>query len=260
MATISHWVAYDDLAWVDTVLGSPEEYTAETELYVRLVSAHARTAPPAPATLLHLGCGAGGNDFTFKRHFAVTGVDLSPGMLQIARRVNPEVTYVLGDMRTIALPERFDAVVIPDSIDYMVTLDDLRATVANAGRHLHPGGVLLLVANTRDDFRDNNFAYTGARGDVEVTVFENDRTCADGARYEATLVYLIRRKGVLSIETEVHTLGLFPRVTWLAELGAAGFVVARVDRKEGYEKYLLGEGEYIRQVFIGVKATASGSV
>ncbi len=247
------WKAYNDLAWVDTVVASPEEYAAETELYVRLIRAHARHAP---ATLLHLGCGAGGNDFTFKRHFAVTGVDVSAGMLEIARRLNPEVAYVLGDMRTIELPGRFDAVAIPDSIDYMVTLADLRATIANACRHLHPGGVLLILANTRDEFRNNNFVYTGARDDIEVTVFENDRACGDGARYEATLVYLIRRKGVLAIETEVHTLGLFAQAAWLAELTSAGFAVEQLGRTEGYRKYILQEGAYPRQVFIAKKPPA----
>ena len=244
------WIAYNDLAWVDTVVGAPEEYVDETELFVGLIRDHSLHAP---ATLLHLGCGAGGNDFTFKRHFTVTGVDVSPGMLEIARRVNPEVTYVAGDMRTIELAERFDAVAVPDSIDYMVTLDDLRAAVRTACRHLKEGGVLLIVANTRDEFSNNNFVYTGSRDDIEVTVFENNRVCEDGARYEATLVYLVRRNGELSIETEVHTLGLFPQTTWLEVLAGAGFEVEHVSRKEGYEKNVLQGGEYPRRIFIATK-------
>lgn len=245
------WIAYNDLAWVDTVVGSPEDYVEETELYVRLIRDHSRHAP---ATLLHLGCGAGGNDFTFKRHFAVTGVDMSPGMLEIAQRINPEVTYVLGDMRTIELPKDFDAVAIPDSIDYMATPDDLRAAIATVRRHLKPGGALLIVANTRDEFRNNNFVYTGSRDDTEVTVFENNRICEEGARYEATLVYLIRRRGELSVETEVHTLGLFPQATWLKLLAGAGFEVESMSRKEGYEKHILAGGEYSRRIFIATKA------
>ena len=245
------WVAYNELAWVDTVIGSPEDCADETELYVRLIREHCLHAP---ATLLHLGCGAGGNDFTFKRHFAVTGVDVSQGMLEIARRVNPEVTYVAGDMRTIGLPTRFDAVAIPDCIDYMVTVDDLRAAIRTACRHLNPGGVLLIVANLRDEFRNNNFVYTGSRGDTEVTVFENNRICEDGARYEAVLVYLIRRSGKLSIATEVHTLGLFPQTTWVEELADAGFEVEQMRRKEGYERFTLQGGEYPRRIFIATKA------
>ncbi len=256
------WIAYNDLAWVDTVVGSPADYVEETELYARLI--RDRSQRP-PTTLLHLGCGAGGNDFTFKRHFAVTGVDISPGMLEIARRVNPEVTYVLGDIRTIELPERFDAVAIPDCIDYMVTPEDLRAAIGTARRHLNPGGVLLIVANTRDEFRHNNFVYTGSRDDTEVTVLENDRICEGGARYEATLVYLIRRKGELRVETEVHTLGLFLLTTWLESLAGAGFDVEHMSRREGYERNILKEGRYPRRIFVATKtrkvagATTSGA-
>lgn len=245
-----HWTAYNELAWVDTVLGTPEDCAEETELYVRLIRDRSRRPP---GTLLHLGCGAGANDVTFKRHLDVTGVDVSPGMLEIARRLNPEVTYVLGDMRTVELQRRFDCVAIPDSIDYLVTLDDLEAAIRTAGRHLNPGGVLLIVANTRDEFRNNNFVYTGSRGDSEVTVFENNRICEDGARYEATLVYLIRVKGELRIETEVHTLGLFPQATWLELLAAASFEVEHRSRKEGYERFILQDGEYPRRIFIAAK-------
>ncbi len=247
----AQWKAYNELAWVDTVVGSPEECAGEAELYLQLIREHCRAAP---ATLLHLGCGAGAHDLTFKRELAVTGVDLSPGMLEIARSQNPEITYVRGDMRTIDLGRRFDAVAIPDSIDYMVTLEDLRATIRTASRHLDPGGVLLVVANTREEFRDNNFVYTGSRGDIEVTVFENNRVCEDGARYEATLVYLVRRRGQLSIETEVHTLGLFPRATWLELLAGAGFEVVSLGRSGGFEKYIMQDGAYPRTLFIGKKA------
>ncbi len=244
------WKAYNELAWVDAVVASPAECAAEAELYVRLIREHGRSAP---ATLLHLGCGAGAHDHTFKRALAVTGVDTSPGMLEIARSLNPEVTYVRGDMRTIDLGRRFDAVAIPDSIDYMVTLPDLRAAIRTASRHLNPGGALLVVANTRDEFRGNNFVYTGSRGETEVTVFENNRVCEDGARYEATLVYLIRRRGRLSIETEVHTLGLFPRAAWLELLAGAGLEVASLSRSEGFEKYLMQGGAYPRTLFIAKK-------
>jgi len=39
---------------------------------------------------------------------------------------------------------------------------------------LKPGGVLLIVANIKEEFRENNFVYTGSKGDVEVTIFENN--------------------------------------------------------------------------------------
>ncbi len=92
------WTAYNELAWTDTLLASLSSYEAETMSYVNRIKDI--ISAPSP-TMLHLGCGAGGHDFHFKKHFRVTGVDLSKGMLNIAKRANTDVTYLLGDMRTI---------------------------------------------------------------------------------------------------------------------------------------------------------------
>jgi SAM-dependent methyltransferase len=245
------WLSYGELAWTETILASPAAQAEETGHYVDLLKAHARTGIH---TLLHLGCGAGGNDFAFKKHFRVTGVDISEGMLQIARRTNPEVTYVHGDMRSIDLIERFDAVAIPDSIDYMVTLQELHRAIAVACRHLKPGGVLLIVAKTREEFRENNFCYTGTKDGIQITVFENNYIPAHNpSTYEATLVYLIRELGRPDIHTDRHTLGLFGQQAWLAALADAGLEV-RQERLDGlYDPFIMGEGAYPMRAFVGIK-------
>jgi len=55
--------------------------------------------------------------------------------------LNPEVAYCIGDMRSVRLEKVFDAVMIADSIDYMLTSEDLRAAFETALVHLKPGGV-----------------------------------------------------------------------------------------------------------------------
>ncbi len=107
--------------------------------------------------MLHLGNGAGGHDAYFKQHFTVTGVDLSRTMLDKARAAHPDVEYIEADMRTVRLGRQFDVVVIPDSIDYMVTEDDLRNALQTCIVHLKSGGVLLIVAKTAETFQNNNF-------------------------------------------------------------------------------------------------------
>ncbi len=167
----STWIAYNDLAWTEDWLADPAEYEDEVMVYVDLIK---RTAAVPPSTLLHLGSGAGGHDRIFKRHFAVTGVDLSLGMLNKARAVHPDIEYIEGDMRTLRLNRQFDAVVIPDSIDYMDSLDDLRQAIQTAVVHLKTTGVLLVVAKTEETFQNNNFAYTGEKDDIYVTLLENN--------------------------------------------------------------------------------------
>jgi len=246
------WCGYSELAWTETIIASPEEYIKETEQFSKIIKEHSTVKPK---TLLHLGCGAGGNDYTFKKHFEVTGVDISEGMLEIARSYNPEVRYLYGDMRTIKLGKCFDAVAIPDSIGYMTTVKDLRSAIITAYHHLKSGGVLLIVANIAEQFTQNNFVYTGSKGDIEITVFENNYIPDPaGTTYEATLIYLIRRKGKLEIHTECHIIGLFKLDTWLDLLKEAGFEVKQAKIEHSYDCFILGEGKYPLLMFICTKS------
>lgn len=247
----SSWISYNDLAWTEDLLANPAEYENEVKVYVDLIN---QISSDPPRTLLHLGSGAGGHDFIFKRHFKVTGVDLSLGMLNKARIANPDIEYLEGDMRTLRLNRLFDAVVIPDSIDYMASLEDLRLAVETAALHLKPGGVLLIVAKTEESFRDNNFSYTGQNNDVHVTLFENNHiNPLRPNSYEATFVYLIREKGELSIHTEHQVLGLFSQAIWEKLFEDAQLSLHTSNLDGIYDQYLLEQGAYPLTVFVAQK-------
>ena len=218
---------YHDLAWTWPIVSPPGRYVREAHAIHRLIRGRA----PAARTLLHLGCGGGHLDKTFTQSFEITGVDISPAMLALARRLNPEVAYRVGDMRSIRLGRTFDAVVIADSIAYMRTQRDLRAAFTTAFIHLAPGGVFLTyVERTPATFRQNATTRAIARrGDVEIVLIENqhDPDPAD-TTYESTFIYLIRLRGRLRVETDRHRLGLFPLPVWRRLLRTTGFRVTQV--------------------------------
>lgn len=222
---------YDGLAWLWPLLGQPDEedWIAEGEEFVRAIRAHSRIEAK---TLLHLGCGGGKNDCTFKKHFRVTGVDISESMLANARRLNPAIKYVVGDMRTVRLGRMFDAVIIADSIDYMLTEGDLRAAFFTAFAHLKSGGVFCTYAEvTRERFQQNwTKCSTYARGDIDIAFLHNnyDPDPTD-TMYESTFVWLIRRAGKLEIETDHHLGGIFPLQSWLDLLREVGFEVTLLE-------------------------------
>lgn len=247
-----HWKSYNELAWTEPIISPPESYSEEVELYCRVIRENAGLPVK---TMLHLACGAGILDFAFKNYFQVTGVDISPGMLDVAVKLNPEVAYHQGDMRSFRLNETFDAVAIPDSIGYMTSVDDLRKALHTACRHLKTGGVLLLVAHTKEEFKENNFAYTGAKEDVNITIFENNHIPdPQGDTYEATIVYLIRKGIDLEIITDRHTIGLFSLETWMRLLQEElGLQVRELRLDHLYDANLLGEGEYPMTMFICLK-------
>ena len=218
---------YHDLAWVWPIISPPQEYVEETGRLCAIIREYSLIEA---RTLLHLGCGGGHQDYTLKKHFRVTGVDVSESMLELARGLNPEVIYLLGDMRTLRLEQSFDAVTLLDSVNYMVTAEDLRAAFATAFAHLKPGGVFVTIAElTRESFQQNwTCSSTHVRGDIEVAFIENhyDRDPGDTS-CEVTFVYLIRRAGELKTEIDRHLCGVFPLDTWKSALKETGFEVSR---------------------------------
>ena len=216
---------YGDLAWLWPIMSPPAEYIEEAETFARVIHEHTRI--PAK-TLLHLTCGGGHVDHRLKQDFEITGVDLSDDMLGLARCLNPDVEYVAGDVRTLRLGRSFDAVFIDDGILYMLTEADLRAAFRTAFEHLRPGGVMLTyVESTPDTFEQNKTDCTSrSSGDTDLVYVENqyDPDPSD-TTFETAFVYLIRKAGELTIETDLHVCGIFPLDVWRAALGGAGFEV-----------------------------------
>ncbi len=219
---------YGDLAWTWPIISPVEDYIEETELFSKLIKEHSKIAAK---TLLHLGCGGGHNDYTFKKYFKITSVDISEDMLTLAKKLNPEVNYQYGDMRTIRLEERFDAVTILDSINYIKTVEDLQRTFITTYEHLKPGGVFItFMEQIAGQFKQKNTTCsTHSKGNVEITFIENyyDPDPTD-TNYEATFIYLIRVGGKLEVHSDRHLCGIFKLETWLECLKATGFEVKQV--------------------------------
>ncbi len=101
-------------------------------------------------SLLELGCGTGRvlelltNDFS-----TLHGIDISPEMLEIARRRLPEAELHQMDMRSFALGQQFSAVIcVFDTINHLTSFEEWKKTFQAARDHLVPGGIFLLDINT----------------------------------------------------------------------------------------------------------------
>lgn len=230
---------YHSLSWIYPIIGFPEDYIGETEHFISVIKKNARYDVES---LLHLGSGGGCNDYTFKKHFKVTGIDISSEMINLSSKINPEVEYTKGDMRSIELKKKFDVVFTSyESIEYMTNHRDLKRTLKTAYNSLKENGIfLLIVGQTLENFKQNQTEVsTHRKGDTEVVFIENfydpDK---DDNTFEATYIFLVRKKGSLSIYSDKHIVGLFAMKTWFSSLREVGFsVIEEKYREQDNEEY-----------------------
>src|SRR5262249_31486087 len=131
---------YSDLAEWWPLISAPADYAEEAAEFLAMIPTAERRR-----TMLELGSGGGNLASHLKAHFELTLSDLSPEMLAVSRRLNPELPHSVGDMRSVRLGRLFDIVLIHDAIMYCTTQADVRAALATAAAHCRPGGCVLIV-------------------------------------------------------------------------------------------------------------------
>ncbi|MBC7235562.1 MAG: class I SAM-dependent methyltransferase [Chloroflexi bacterium] len=110
--------------------------------------------PARGKVLLELACGTGTTAIGLaEAGWRVYGVDGSPQMLAQARAkaegLNLDVHWSCQDMRRFFLPERvYLATCLYDSMNYMLTSEDLFTVFRQVYRALMPGGLFLFDMNT----------------------------------------------------------------------------------------------------------------
>ncbi|MDE3127852.1 MAG: class I SAM-dependent methyltransferase [Gemmatimonadota bacterium] len=153
-----------------------EHALGDTDFYVR--AAQARV--PAGGSILELGVGTGRlTEHYLRAGFRVVGVDTSADMLERAReRLAPHgerCRLVHGDMRSLALGERFAMAVAPfGTVAHLLADDDRRRAFAAVHAHLAPGGVFV--------FDDCPAWIAGAAGGTTLDLRCTGRDPATGAR------------------------------------------------------------------------------
>jgi ubiquinone/menaquinone biosynthesis C-methylase UbiE len=108
-----------------------------------------RLQPPGPAaTFLDVGCAAGATTAAFAdAGFKVTGVDLVPEFVSLARKSHPDIPFVVSAAEDLPFQdESFDYVVLLSVLEHV---RDWRDTLAEAVRVLKRGGVLYVNTTNR---------------------------------------------------------------------------------------------------------------
>ncbi|WP_410593821.1 class I SAM-dependent methyltransferase [Amycolatopsis sp. lyj-23] len=139
------WLA-DTATSYDTVASSYAEWVSDAlEKQPYLKAALTLFAAQVDGPVVDVGCGPG----HFTAYLAslsvdASGVDLSPGMVDLARRSHPQLRFEVGSMTDLALPDASVAGVLASWSLIHVPDESVPVTLGHFHRVLRPGGLLMI--------------------------------------------------------------------------------------------------------------------
>lgn len=205
-----------------------------------------RRAAIRKGSVVDLGCGSGA--WAARASAAghtVVGIDVSAGMLAIARRRARKATFRLGSFTRVALP-RCDAVtalgeVLGYRFDPTVGRPALRRLFRRVFDALTPGGVFVFDVAGPGRGRIDGATSRAVAGDDWVVLVRRKEARGRLTREIATF----RRDGRgWRCTEETHVLALYAPAEVLDDLAAAGFVAAQL-RGYGRERFHAGHAGFL---------------
>ena len=125
------------------------------------------------ATILELGCGPGNitkyllNSFP---QFKITGLDLAPRMIELAKKNNPGADFRIMDCRDIdKIEEKYDAIMCGFCMPYL-SKEESAKLIQDASKLLRPGGVLY-ISTMEGDYDKSGYEATSFSSGDEVYIY-----------------------------------------------------------------------------------------
>ncbi|MDP2806839.1 MAG: class I SAM-dependent methyltransferase [bacterium] len=165
---------YGQIAPIYDILMSDVDYRSWTEYILKLLE---RAGARPGQSLLDLACGTGTMTLLLaKAGYRVTGMDLSPEMLKVARQKTMDqglaLEFFQGDLRTLKTESNYNVITcFFDSVNYLLIPEDVAACFASVHQALEPGGTFIFDVNTihaLSQFWGNNTEMRDDKGVISI--------------------------------------------------------------------------------------------
>jgi ubiquinone/menaquinone biosynthesis C-methylase UbiE len=165
--------------------------------------------PVGGAQVLDAGCGTGRmSRYLSDRGCRVRGVDLSPGMIAVARREHPDISTQVASITDLPFPDtEFDGVLLWYSVIHIADAD-LPSVFREVHRVLRPGGSVLIAFQAGQGSRDVGGGFRALGYDVSLTRFHRAPHDVAGLLATAGLVEQARlvRRPVTELDDQAFLL------------------------------------------------------
>lgn len=174
--------------------------------------------------LLDVACGTGRHLAYLGAWFEAEGLDLSAGLLEVARRRNPTLTFHEGDMEDFDLHGTYDVLTcLFSAIGYLKTLEQVERTARTFRRHLVPGGVALVEPWFTPDAWRPHTVHALYVDEPELKLARVNTSLREGRLSILDLHHLVGTPEETVHFVERHEMGLFETAELLDAFRRAGF-------------------------------------
>jgi daunosaminyl-N,N-dimethyltransferase/N-dimethyltransferase len=219
---------YAERAEVYDRIYSFKDYKAEAEALHQLL---ADNQVADGATLLEAACGTGSYLQQLSRWYRVSGFDISPQMLSIARRKLSNVVLFEADMASFELKQPVDVIVcLFSSIGYLRPEARLSSAARAFARALKPGGLALVEPWLEPEGFRPGIAHMHTYESDELKLCRANVGKLDGVDAVLDFHWLAARAGKdVEYFTERHVLRCYTREQMLEAFGQAGLEVSYLE-------------------------------
>ena len=179
---------YDRFAWVYN-----QHWGGFSELVLPLLDQMMLQYLPDEARVLDVACGTGHvTQGLVERGYRVTGLDGSEEMLHYARENAPQAELLLEDARFFNLPPIFDGAVSTfDSLNHLLTIEEMEAAFRNVLAALKPGGWFAFDLNMEPGLEAGDNGSFGDSFDDHAYIWKNSYMPEEHlGRFDGTLFRL----------------------------------------------------------------------
>lgn len=160
--------------------------------------------------LLEVACGTGKYIEHLKDKYHITGVDINPAMLEVARAKFPEMEFHEADMLDMDLGKQFDVVAcLFSSIAYVKSYENLEKSIKNFYNHLKPGGVVIIEPFLEPDKYVEGVPHATFVDKPNLKIARMNTSIREGDTAILDLHFMVADKDGVKEFAEHHEMGLF---------------------------------------------------